>query len=170
MWQALATIPDLVSMPGFYSFCSTPLLAAFAPISPVLLWPSAMRPLTSWDVCCSVLIHLLPGLALFAHRHFSPPACIAHIKLLNQIVHGRDSLGSASFWWFLVAPTIFYAAWQTIYWFIVQVSPPSPFVCILLSSAGCCDALQVCACLKNACSQIAILLVGKALLSLRAFH
>ena len=44
MWQALATVPIPVSMPGFYSCCSTPLLAAFAPISAVLLWPSAMQP------------------------------------------------------------------------------------------------------------------------------
>lgn len=78
------------------------------------------------DACCSVLIHLLPGLALFAHQHFPPPASIAHIRLLNPVSHGGESHGTASFWWFLVAPTIFYAAWQTVYWFIVQVSAPSP--------------------------------------------
>lgn len=76
------------------------------------------------DVCCSVLIHLLPGLALFAHQHFPPPASIAHVRLLNPVSHGSEIQihGSASFWWVLVAPAIFYAAWQTVYWSIVQVS------------------------------------------------
>lgn len=107
------------------------------------------------DVCCSVLIHLLPGLALFAHQHFPPPASIAHIGLLNPVSHGSEIQihGSASFWWVLVAPTIFYAAWQTMYWFVVQVSAlRSLFVHFIrtlvtrICSAG--------ACVLNVCSDL----------------
>lgn len=69
-----------------------------------------------------MLIHLLPGLALFAQRHFSPPESVSRISLLSSTQYGGEPDGSATFWWFLVAPFIFYATWQTAYWLIVQVN------------------------------------------------
>ena len=69
-----------------------------------------------------MLIHLLPGLALFAQRHFSPPESVSRISLLSSTQYGRERDGSATFWWFLVAPFIFYATWQTAYWLTVQVN------------------------------------------------
>lgn len=71
---------------------------------------------------CSVLIHLLPGLALFAQRHFPPPEAASRIRWLSLPQYTGEHDGSATFWWFLVAPFIFYATWQTVYWFIVQVA------------------------------------------------
>lgn len=68
-----------------------------------------------------MLIHLLPGLALFAQRHFPPPEAASHIRWLSLPQYTGEHDGSATFWWFLVAPFIFYATWQTVYWFIVQV-------------------------------------------------
>ena len=70
-----------------------------------------------------MLIHLLPGLALFAQRHFSPPESVLCISFLSSTKYGGEHDGSATFWWFLVAPFIFYATWQTAYWLIVQVNP-----------------------------------------------
>ena len=70
----------------------------------------------------SVLIHLLPGLALFAQRHFSPPESVSCIILISSTQYSGEHDGSATFWWFLVAPFIFYATWQTAYWLIVQVN------------------------------------------------
>ena len=81
--------------------------------------------LTAESDRCSVLIHLLPGLALFAQRHFPPPSSLAAIRLLNSVSYGGEHSSSTSFWWCLVAPIIFYAAWQAVYWFIVQVCPCS---------------------------------------------
>lgn len=71
---------------------------------------------------CSVLIHLLPGLALFAQRHFPPPEAASRMRWLSLPQYTGEHDGSATFWWFLVAPFIFYATWQTVYWFIVQVA------------------------------------------------
>ena len=70
----------------------------------------------------SVLIHLLPGLALFAQRHFPPPEAASRIRWLSLPQYTGEHDGSATFWWCLVAPFIFYATWQTVYWFIVQVA------------------------------------------------
>ena len=70
----------------------------------------------------SVLIHLLPGLALFVRRHFPPPELVSRISLLSSTQYGGEHDGSATFWWFLVAPFVFYATWQTAYWLIVQVN------------------------------------------------
>ncbi|KAL3132667.1 hypothetical protein ABBQ32_009185 [Trebouxia sp. C0010 RCD-2024] len=120
-WTNLATVAFMLfgsSSPQsgtmVYALADGPMAAA------LLVWQSAWV-FGSAAHCVSVLIHLLPGLALFAHRHFPPPASVAHIRLLNPIGHGGESQDSAGLWWLLIAPVMFYAAWQTIYWFIVQV-------------------------------------------------
>lgn len=78
---------------------------------------------------CSVLVHLLPGLALFALRHAPvPPAISQHSAMRylslaepfrqpqNLFQHQQHQL-----LWLTVAPLAFYAVWQFGYWFIVQV-------------------------------------------------
>jgi len=94
----------------------------------------------------SVLIHLLPGLALFAQRHFSPPESVSHIGLLSSTKYGGEHDGSATFWWFLVAPFIFYATWQTAYWLIVQVNP---------ETYRATEAFRQC-CVKGKCADMSI--------------
>ena len=80
----------------------------------------------------SVLVHLLPGLALFALQHAPFPTASsqnAALRVLSladkfqqQQQHLRQHpLPSAQLIWLVVAPLGFYAVWQLSYWFIVQV-------------------------------------------------
>ena len=73
----------------------------------------------------SVLIHLLPGLALFAHRHCRAPEPVVQVW---QYLWGPPPASAAadaplSFFWISGAPLLFYAAWQLMYFVIVQVVP-----------------------------------------------
>lgn len=120
-WANLATVWYLVAGSGnphmgtmVYALADGPLAGA------LLVWQSAWV-FGSAAHSVSVLIHLLPGLALFAQRHFSPPESVSCISLITSTQYGGEHDGSATFWWFLVAPFIFYATWQTAYWLIVQV-------------------------------------------------
>lgn len=120
-WANLATIWHLICGGSslhmgtmVYALADGPLAAA------LLIWQSAWV-FGSPAHSVSVLIHLLPGLALFAQRHFPPPASVSHIRLLNSASYAGEAGSSAIFWWLLVAPLVFYAAWQTVYWFTVQV-------------------------------------------------
>eukprot|EP01025_Chloroclados_australasicus_P068792 TRINITY_DN958_c0_g1_i3.p2 TRINITY_DN958_c0_g1~~TRINITY_DN958_c0_g1_i3.p2 ORF type:complete len:486 (+),score=50.96 TRINITY_DN958_c0_g1_i3:89-1459(+) len=100
-----------------------------------------------WDHAVSVLIHLLPGLAMFAQRYFDAPRglgeiyesmkCIAvsSIKVRNpedlySILQCNRSIQADSPYtpytqdtllWYFIAPMVFYIVWQFIYWLIVQV-------------------------------------------------
>lgn len=72
---------------------------------------------------CSVLIHLLPGLALFAHRYAPVPVSLQH--LWRHIFGGTQLAApadSADVFWIFGAPLIFYMVWQLMYFIIVQVS------------------------------------------------
>ena len=76
----------------------------------------------STAVARSVLIHLLPGLALFAHRHCTAPEPVVQVW---QYLWGAPPAAVAetpvSFFWISGAPLLFYAAWQLMYFVIVQV-------------------------------------------------
>ena len=76
---------------------------------------------------CSVLIHLLPGLALFAHRHCTVPEPWMHAwqYVTSAAAPASDvpADNPVSFFWISGAPLLFYAAWQLMYFFIVQASP-----------------------------------------------
>jgi hypothetical protein len=98
----------------------------------------------------STLMHLLPGLAVFAHRHYTPPALRGWRGLLGTAYRGVAAAASALFgraaapanpaaaaaawarpallprpepWgrWLVVAPLVFYLAWQLFYFLVVQV-------------------------------------------------
>lgn len=85
---------------------------------------------------CSVLMHLLPGLALFAHRYYTP-AGLRGLQGLSAaaaaLLQGRwpdvgqvPALQQAQplVLWLVVAPLAFYIAWQLLYFLIVQVGLP----------------------------------------------
>eukprot|EP00878_Enallax_costatus_P016007 GHUV01016783.1.p1 GENE.GHUV01016783.1~~GHUV01016783.1.p1 ORF type:complete len:261 (+),score=62.45 GHUV01016783.1:953-1735(+) len=83
--------------------------------------------------CCSVLMHLLPGLALFAHRYHTPSGIRGWqgiSQYLMQLVHGHVvpagqvpqlAAPKHQLLWLVGAPLLFYITWQGIYFLIVQV-------------------------------------------------
>ena len=89
----------------------------------------------------SVLMHLLPGLAVFAHLHHTPDSMkdwrnIVHY-LAGDLWQGQQPIlappsdltrGPVKGMWFCLigAPVLFYLAWQLVYFLIVQVSQPKP--------------------------------------------
>ena len=94
--------------------------------------------LTGVPVAHSVLIHLLPGLALFARRYCGAPTGVQQTAL--QIMHvlapsrwpgsqgnvvrgGQPSGVVGSLVWLFVVPLLFYTAWQLVYFLVVQVLP-----------------------------------------------
>lgn len=133
---AAPTEPRLGAM--VYSLCEGPLAAAIIP------WQCAWL-LGSPDHTISVLIHSMPGLALYCHRYFS--ATQQPLLLLQQVTApllrltgssgravagGGFSLGQRAvaypppcpepaLLWLFAAPMAFYVAWQLVYWLVVQV-------------------------------------------------
>ena len=109
----------------------------------VLLWycPVELSQHQWWEIgrgdtlncwCClprSVLIHLLPGLALFAHRHCRAPEPVVQVWQYLWGPPPADVAADApvSFFWISAAPLLFYAAWQLMYFIIVQVSSPRSY-------------------------------------------
>lgn len=82
----------------------------------------------------STLMHLLPGLAVFAHRYHTP----LELRGWRGLVRCASDLGSCfkvassatapavarpqPLWvWLVVAPLAFYLAWQLLYFLVVQV-------------------------------------------------
>lgn len=76
---------------------------------------------------CSVLVHLLPGLALFALQHAPVPSAVSQHPTLHFLSLAETFRQPQAQWqpqqllWLMLAPVVFYAAWQFVYWFIVQV-------------------------------------------------
>lgn len=81
----------------------------------------------------SVLMHLLPGLAVFAHRHHTPTG-LRGLKGLaaaaGALLQGRQpdvgqlpaaQQASPLVLWLVVAPLAFYITWQLLYFLVVQV-------------------------------------------------
>ncbi|KAI8469372.1 MAG: hypothetical protein J3K34DRAFT_522153 [Monoraphidium minutum] len=89
----------------------------------------------------SVLMHLLPGLALFANRYFTPPAlrgwrglaaCARRALAARSLAACGLGCGGGfaapvparpdNLWfWLVAAPLAYYLAWQLLYWFVVQI-------------------------------------------------
>ncbi len=90
---------------------------------------------TTYHAARSVLIHALPGMALLAHRHCPvPPAVLAGLERWSPAAASWAGARTASveasrtafqggLLWTAAAPLAFYAAWQLVYWLIVQVLP-----------------------------------------------
>jgi hypothetical protein len=78
-------------------------------------------------------MHLLPGLALFAHRYHTPTGLRGLQGLAaaaGAVVQGRQPhVGTVPAaqqaqplaWWLLGSPLAFYLAWQLLYFLVVQV-------------------------------------------------
>ena len=94
---------------------------------------------------CSVLIHLLPGLAVWAHRHFPAPPEVHGAAAQAAHAVGWTSFGALavqqpqqqapSWLLMLAAPLLFYAVWQVLYWVIVQVGQLASVACVLPTSS-----------------------------------
>ena len=80
----------------------------------------------------SVLIHLLPGLAIFARKYASVPPQVTQLApswlplglsspALQQQPAWQPSGLAGNLGWLFVAPLGFYLAWQALYFLIVQV-------------------------------------------------
>ena len=76
-------------------------------------------------------MHLLPGLALFAHRYAPVPEVVGHTWRRMFGGAGKTDLTAQTppeFFWISGAPLIFYLVWQLTYFLIVQVAlQPLPF-------------------------------------------
>lgn len=124
----LATFVHLVFFPtNQYSEACVSALADGPLAAALLVWQCAWV-FGSPQYIVSVLIHLLPGLALFAHRAGGrgpqptpSSAWMAYFdwshKLPSEFLEARVS----SLLWLLAAPLAFYCAWQLLYFLIVQV-------------------------------------------------
>lgn len=78
-------------------------------------------------------MHLLPGLAVFAHRYHTPSGlhgwrgmCQYAAGLLQGHIMPAGSVPAAAapanqLLWLVVAPLVFYITWQGVYFLIVQV-------------------------------------------------
>lgn len=107
----------------------------------MLAWECAWV-LSSKEHTISVLIHLLPGLGMYAHHHLPRlsswrqlAACLPLLKSPGTALHFTScvsleaplSAALARHWvsttliWLLAAPMAFYVTWQMLYWLIVQV-------------------------------------------------
>jgi hypothetical protein len=92
----------------------------------------------------SVLIHALPGMALLAHRYCPvPPTVLASINRFSpaaatwagartSVLEGSRAATESGLWWTAAAPLAFYAAWQLVYWLVVQVHAGCSSACHLL--------------------------------------
>mmetsp|Transcript_15772 Transcript_15772/g.34192 ORF Transcript_15772/g.34192 Transcript_15772/m.34192 type:complete len:448 (-) Transcript_15772:325-1668(-) len=102
-----------------------------------LVWSMAQGPVAgaiivwrcSWvfgfaDHMVSVLIHLLPGLAVLSHMHFRKPGCEGELIALPCKASPLEvqSQVEVSRWvWGVGAPLAVYIVWQAVYFLIVQV-------------------------------------------------
>ena len=78
----------------------------------------------SYDHVVSVLIHLLPALALFSHRHARRPHCAGELLPLPCRTAASlelDGSVGAHWWWLTGAPMLAYVCWQLSYYLVVQV-------------------------------------------------
>jgi hypothetical protein len=78
-------------------------------------------------------MHLLPGLAVFAHRYYTPPSLKgwrgiwdSGLQLLQHKQGTNSTVQPAArpshlLLWLVVAPLVFYIVWQLFYFVVVQV-------------------------------------------------
>lgn len=119
---------------ALYALADGPVAVAIA------AWQTAWV-FSSTEHTISVLVHLMPGLAMYAHRH------LPRLHSLTQLIGCADKLRSAAtalgfsscvsdggrlspglppgvlsgLTWTFAVPMLFYAAWQLVYFIVVQV-------------------------------------------------
>lgn len=142
-----AAVVYLLFFPGHARLQTLVLALTDGPLAGALLAWQCAWVFGSPDHAVSVLMHLLPGLAMFANRYypspagwrgmldagcnllsgawFDPAAASQHVPLQQQQQTPSGSelpLQDNKYTWLLAAPLLFYASWQIIYWFVVQVA------------------------------------------------
>ncbi|KAK9834072.1 hypothetical protein WJX81_007832 [Elliptochloris bilobata] len=126
---ALATrTQDARVLAMLYSLADGPLAAA------LIAWQCSWV-FSSPSHSISVLLHLLPGLALFVYRHMNAPMSIEGVvQHISSLLPGRGHLAACApiaglpvdapvpnLMWTFVAPMLFYCAWQLCYFVFVQI-------------------------------------------------
>lgn len=130
-WANAATVLFLVLAPHNQQLEAIVYAMADGPLAGALIvWQSSWV-FSSASHSISVLIHLLPGLAVWAHRHFPAPLEVHAAAAKAAHTVGWTSFGAPavqqpkqqapSWLLMLAAPLMFYAVWQALYWVIVQV-------------------------------------------------
>ncbi|EIE25281.1 hypothetical protein COCSUDRAFT_40577 [Coccomyxa subellipsoidea C-169] len=121
-WGNLATVAFLLFAPHNHQLGAAVYALADGPLAAALIaWQSAWV-FGSTEHSISVLIHLLPGLALFAHRYAPVPESL--LSVWRRVVGGEQSVAvaePAGIFWIFGAPLVFYVIWQLMYFIIVQV-------------------------------------------------
>jgi hypothetical protein len=143
-WVNISTIVFLVLPPMYRDPRVESALYALAdgPVAfGMLAWECAWV-LSSKEHTISVLIHLLPGLAMYAHHHLPRlqswgqlAYCLPLLKSPSTALHFTSCVSleaplaasltkhwiSTTLVWLIAAPVVFYIMWQLVYWFVVQI-------------------------------------------------
>jgi hypothetical protein len=129
----IATLVYLLWFPDDERFESLVYAMADGPLAGALVAWQCPWVFGSGEHQVSVLMHLLPGLALFAHRYHTPPGLRGWRSIsqyLPQLLRGSVTpTGQVPqlpplthcLLWLIVAPLLFYITWQLVYFVIVQV-------------------------------------------------
>jgi hypothetical protein len=145
-WVNLLTCIFLIIPPAFRDPHIEASLYALAdgPVSFALIYWQNAWVMSSQEHYISVLVHLLPGLAMYAHRHLPRLSSWSQIAECAPLFkHASTALDFTScvllqapqpaeltmskHWvtttcvWLVLVPMVFYMAWQLLYWFMVQI-------------------------------------------------
>lgn len=145
-WVNTACIVFLILPPAYRDPHIEASLYALAdgPVSFALIAWQCAWVMSSQEHTISVLIHLLPGLAMYAHHHLprlsswsqiaycapllkSPATALQFTACVSleapqaaQVTMTKHWISTTCIWLFAV-PLVFYMVWQVSYWFFVQV-------------------------------------------------
>lgn len=131
-WINLATIALLLGPPVPASWEASGRALADGPIAAALLVWQCPWDFGSWSAGTSVLLHLLPGLALYARTHHPPP--VDAPEFLKTLLASPGAVAAraattpptfASLW---LAPFAVYVVWQVAYGLILQASPLRDYI------------------------------------------
>lgn len=140
-WANLFCCAVLLFFPTDDRLVSTAFALSDGPLSGALIVWRCPYVFGSLEATTSVMIHVLPGLGIYAHRYFP----CSQVGWKGYLALAREALANpAAFWgaaapaaarpavqrrapppgdvfWLVVAPLAFYVTWQLVYWFLVQV-------------------------------------------------
>lgn len=135
LYLLLPSLHDARLEAALYALADGPVAGA------LVVWQCAWV-FSSSDHTLSVLIHLLPGLAMYAQHHLPRlgslgqlRTCMPHLTAAATALELNSCIAAAvparsppagppehPAVWLLAAPLAFYAAWQLVYFLVVQVS------------------------------------------------
>lgn len=118
----IAAVANLVVLPNHVPLHATLYALTDGPLAAALIVWQCAWVFGSADHTISVLIHLLPGLAMFAYRHYPTPQgyWFSHLPFFKG---GREPyLDQGRLQWLVLAPMMFYLCWQLMYFLVVQVA------------------------------------------------